>query len=112
MKAPHQPASSQAPRLGLFQTDTQRDGSQIQQALDPVDDQPAVVTDTLRLGGEGGGTHDVGKSLKEATLALAAAEKKISELALEAAEARFDNEDAQGRHLDAKIEVHGDATQG
>lgn len=103
MKAPHTSASSQAPRLGLLQTDTQRDGAQVQQALNPVDDQPETVTDKAHVKGEERGAQDVGKRLKEA---MAAAERRVSELTREAAEARFDSEDAQARHLEAQTKVY------
>lgn len=106
MKAPHVSASSQAPRLGLFQTNGRRDASQV--TPDLVDDQQEVVKDNVQLDGKGGeGVQDVGICLKEATSAMSLTEMKVAELAREAAEARFDSEDAQARHLEAQTKVQG-----
>lgn len=104
VKAPQMFASSQAPRLGLFQSYEQRDGSQV--ALDLADGQQEVVKDKAQLDGEGAGVQDVGISLKEATSSMSLAEMRIAELTREAAEARFDSEDAQARHLEAQTKVY------
>lgn len=103
VKAHHTFASSQAPRLGLFQSDGQRDGSQV--ARDPMDDQQKVVEDKVQLDGGGKGVQDVGKCLKEATSSMSLAEMRVSELAREEAEARFESEDAQALHLEAQTKV-------
>lgn len=98
-------ASSQAPRLGLFQSDGQRDGPQATRDL--VGDQREAEKDKEKLDGEGeGGVQDVGICLKEATSSMSLAEMRVAELAREAAEARFDSEDAQARHLEAQTKVN------
>lgn len=72
-----------------------------------MDDQQEAVEDKEQLDSEGGGSvQDVGIRLKEATSSVSLAEMRVAELAREAAEARFDSEDAQARHLEAQTKVH------
>lgn len=107
VKPPQASASSQAPRLGIFQHGGEGGNSHVLVngpiGTQQIDDMKRQVSSE----NEGGNIDDIESRLKDARASISASEIKLAKLARELAQSQFDCEDAQLQHFTTQKKVRG-----